>query len=89
MQCQQKGIRAGLCLHGCGTLVPSLLGLGTSPDCFLALGFFVPLPERGQKLKLRLPQHRLRALGHWLLSLSVIPDIGCVILGLSLPLSGL
>lgn len=33
-------------------LVPSLLGLGTSPDSFLALGFFVPLPEKGQKPKL-------------------------------------
>lgn len=34
-------------------MVPSLLGLGTSPDSFLACGSFVPLPEKGQKLKLR------------------------------------
>lgn len=36
IESQVRGIRAGLCLHGCGPWVPSLQGLGTSPDSFLA-----------------------------------------------------
>lgn len=93
-----RSISAGLYLHGCGPWVPSLLGLGTSPDSFLAW-LLAPLShfqrkDRNQtqqsgRLEMRHQNKKFEVQECWHPGQALSSTTGCVTLSQLLPLSGL
>lgn len=92
-----RSISAGLCLHGCGPWVPSLLGLGTSPDSFLAW-LLAPLShfqrkdrtqtQQSGRLEMRQQSKKFGVQECWHPGQALSPTAGCETLIQLPPLSG-